>query len=80
MKQFEITFFQLWKETFKSEGAFQMDLKQVENLQLDPRSNEFGTLVTSVYCQFEVFKNEECIEQKVKDYIQNTLREIQPYL
>jgi len=80
MEQFEIAFSQLWKETFRAESAFQMDLKRVENLQLDPRSDGFGSWVTAVFRQFEVLEDEECTEQEVKDYVQNTLREIQPYL
>ena len=80
MEKFEITLSRLWKETFRADSAFQMDLKRVENLQLDPRSDGFGSLVTSVYRQFEVLEDEECTEQEVKDYVQNTLREIQPYL
>jgi hypothetical protein len=80
MEKFEITFSRLWKETFRADSAFQIDLKRVENLQLDPRSDGFGTLVTSVYRQFEVLEDEECTEQEVKDYVRNTLREIQSYL
>lgn len=79
-EQFEIAFSQLWKETFRAESAFQMDLKRVENLQLDPKSDRFGTWVTAVFRQFEVLEDEECTEQELKDYVQNTLREIQPYL
>jgi hypothetical protein len=79
-EQFEIAFSRLWKETFRAESAFQMDLKRVENLQLDPRSDGFGSLVTAVFRQFEVLEDEECTEQELKDYVQNTLREIQPYL
>jgi hypothetical protein len=80
MEQFEIAFSQLWKETMKVYDTFEMDLKRVENLQLDPRSDGFGSLVTYVYRQFEVLEDEECTEQEVKDYVRNTLREIQPYL
>ena len=80
MEKFEITFSRLWKETFRADSAFQMDLKRVENLQLDPRSDGFGSWVTSVYRQFEVLEDEECTEQEVKDYVQNTLQKIQPYL
>jgi hypothetical protein len=56
------------------------DLKRVENLQLDPRSDGFGSFITAVFRQFEVLEDEECTEQEVKDYVRNTLREIQPYL
>ena len=80
MENFEITFSQLWKKTFREERALQMDFKRVENLQLDPRSDGFGSWVTSVYRQFEVLEDEECTEQEVKDYVQNTLQKIQPYL
>ena len=57
MEKFEITFSQLWNETIRADEAFQMDLKRVENLQLDPRSDGFGTLVTSVFRQFEVLED-----------------------
>lgn len=79
-EDFEIAFSRLWKETFRAEGAFQMDLKRVENLQLDPRSDGFGSFMTCIFRQFEVLEDEECTEQEVKDYVRNTLREIQPYL
>jgi hypothetical protein len=79
-EEFKIAFSGLWWEMMEENEAFQMDLKQVENLQLDPRSDGFGSLVTSVFRQFEVLEDEECTEQEVKDYVRNTLREIQPYL
>ena len=77
---FEIAFSRLWKETFRADRAFQMDLKRVKNLKLDPRSEGFGSFITAVFRQFEVLEDEECTEQEVKDYVRNTLREIQPYL
>ena len=80
MEEFEIAFSQLWRETFKADKAFQMDLKRVENLQLDPRSDRFGSFMTAVFRQFEVLEDEECTEQEVKDYVRDTLQEIQPYL
>lgn len=76
MEKFEITFSQLWQETLGTDDSLQMDLKRVENLQLDPRSDGFCSLVTCVYRQFEVLRDEECTEQEVKDYVQNILREI----
>jgi hypothetical protein len=57
-----------------------MDLKLVENLQLDPRSDRFGSFMTSVFRQFKILKDEWCTEQEVKDYVQDILQEIQPYL
>ena len=80
MEEFEIAFTRLWRETFKANKAFQMDLKRVENLQLDPRSDRFGSFMTSVFRQFEVLEDEECTEQEVKDYVRDILQEIQPYL
>ena len=64
----------------EEDEALQMDLKRVENLQLDPKSDGFGSFITAVFRQFEVLEDEECTEQEIKYYIQNTLREIQPYL
>ena len=80
IEQFEIAFSQLWWKTMEQDEALQMDLKRVENLQLDPKSDGFGSFITSVFRQFEVLEDEECTEQEVKDYVRNTLREIQPYL
>ena len=80
MEEFQIAFSKLWWETMKEEKALQIDLKRVENLQLDPRSDGFGSWVTAVFRQFEVLEDEECTKQEVKDYVQNTLRKIQPYL
>ena len=51
-----------------------MDLKRVENLQLDPRLDGFGSMVTGIFRQFEVLKNEECTKPEVKNYVQNTLK------
>jgi len=36
-----------------------MDLKQVKNFELDPRSDAFGSFVTFVFRQFEVLKDED---------------------
>ena len=80
MEEFEIAFSQLWWKSMKEDKAFQMDLKRVENLQLDPRSDRFGSFITSVFRQFEVLEDEECTEQEVKDYVRDILQEIQPYL
>lgn len=80
MENFEITFSRLWYETLRANRAFQMDLKRVENLQFDPRSDGFGSWITAVFRQFEFLEDEECTEQEVKDYVRNTLREIQLYL
>ena len=80
MEEFETAFSQLWWKTMEEDEALQMDLKRVENLQLDPKSDGFGSFITAVFRQFEVLEDEECTEQEVKDYVQNTLREIQPYL
>lgn len=39
IEQFKYAFSRLWRETFEANKAFQMDLKRVKNLQLDPRSD-----------------------------------------
>ena len=80
MEQFEIAFSQLWWETMKVYDAFEIDLKGLKNFQLDPKSDGFGSFVTSVFRQFEVLEDEECTEQEVKDYVRDILQEIQPYL
>jgi hypothetical protein len=79
-EKFETAFSQLWWETMEVSNAFQIDLKGIENLQLNPRSDGFGSLMTSSYRQFEVLEDEEFTEQEIKDYVRKTLREIQPYL
>jgi hypothetical protein len=56
------------------------DLELVKNFEYDPKSDGFGSFMTCIFRQFEVLKDEECTEQEVKDYVRNTLREIQPYL
>lgn len=80
MEEFEIAFSQLWWKKMKLYDAFEIDLKGLKNFKLDPKSDEFGSLVTSVYRQFEVLEDEECTEQEVKDIVRDVLREIQPYL
>lgn len=57
-EDFEIAFSRLWKETFRADTIFQIDLKRVENLQLDPRSDGFGRFITAVFRQFEVLNDE----------------------
>ena len=79
-EHFEIAFSRLWKETMKVYDTFEIDLKKLKNFELDPKSDRFGSFITAVFRQFEVLEDEECTEQEVKDYVQNTLREIQPYL
>ena len=79
-EHFEIAFSRLWWESMKEDKALQVDLKGLKNFELDPKSDGFGSFVTSVFRQFEVLENEECTEQDVKDYVRDTLEEIQPYL
>jgi len=80
MEQFEIAFSRLWRDSMKKDKALQIDLKGLKNFELDSKSDGFGSWVTAVFRQFEVLEDEECTEQELKDYVQNTLREIQPYL
>jgi len=60
--------------------AFEIDLKGLKNFKLDPKSDGFGSLVTSVFRKFEVLEDDECTEQEVKDYVRDILQKIQPYL
>lgn len=46
----------------EEDEALQMDLKRVENLQLDPKSDGFGSFITAVFRQFEGLEDEECTE------------------
>jgi hypothetical protein len=71
---------QLWRDSMKKDKALQIDLKGLKNFELDSKSDGFGSFITAVFRQFEVLEDEECTEQELKDYVQNTLREIQPYL
>ena len=80
MEEFETAFSRLWKETMKVYDAFEIDLKELKNFELDSNSDGFGSLVTAIFRQFEVLEDEECTEQEVKDYVRNILQEIQPYL
>ena len=80
IEQFEIAFSRLWRETFKANHAFERDLERIENLQLGPRSDRFCSFITAIFRQFEVLEDEECTEQEIKDYVRNTLGEIQIYL
>jgi hypothetical protein len=54
-EHFEIAFSRLWWESMKEDGAFRRDLKGLKNFQLDPKSDRFGSFVTSVFRQFEVY-------------------------
>lgn len=79
-EQFEIAFSQLWWDSMKEDKALQIDLKGLKNFELDPKSDGFGSFITAVFREFEVLEDEECTEQEVKDYVRDTLQEIQPYL
>jgi hypothetical protein len=79
-EHFKITFSRLWRDSMKKDKALQIDLKGLKNFELDSKSDGFGSFITAVFRQFEVLEDEECTEQELKDYVQNTLREIQPYL
>jgi len=78
-KEFERAFSRFWNDTFDAEMAFQIDVKGVENLQLDPKSNGFGSLITFVFRQFEVLEEDDCTDQEVKDIVRKILLEIQTY-
>ena len=65
MEQFEIAFSQLWWETMKVYDAFEIDLKGFKNFKLVPKSDGFGSLVTSVFRKFEVLENEDCTIERV---------------
>jgi len=80
IEQFELAFSRLWLDTATADRLFQMGLKRVENLQLDPRSDGFGTFVTCVYRQFEVLEDENCTEQELEAIVRDALREMPPYL
>jgi hypothetical protein len=80
MEEFEIAFSRLWWENIKAHNALKRDLKRVRNFQHNPRADGFCHFVTAVFREFEVLEDEECTEQEVKDYVRDTLREIQPYL
>ena len=79
-EDFEIAFSQLWWKSMKVYDTFEIDLKKLKNFELDPKSDRFGSFITAVFRQFEVLEDEECTEQEVKDYVRDTLREIQSYL
>ena len=80
IEQFEDAFSQLWSETMKVYNRFKIDLKELKNFELDSKSDNFGIFITAVFRQFEILEDEECTEQEIKAYVENTLREIQPYL
>ena len=79
MEQFEIAFSKLWWEAMKLCDEFEINLQEFKNFDFepDPKSDGFGSLVTSVFRQFEVLEDEECTEQEVKDYVRDILQEIQ---
>jgi hypothetical protein len=82
MEQFEIAFSKLWWETMKLYHEFEINVQEFKNFDFepDPKSDGFGNLMSAIFRQFEVLEDEECTEQEVKDYVQNMLQKIQPYL
>ena len=80
LEEFDIAFSRLWWEKMKIHDRFKKDLKRIENLELDPRSERFCSPITAVFRKFEELEDEECTQQEVKDYVRDTLEEIQPYL
>ena len=79
-EQFEINFSKLWWKSMNENKGVERDLELVKNFKYDPKSDGFGSFMTCIFRQFEVLEDEECTEQEVKDYVRNTLQEIQPYL
>ena len=79
-EDFEIAFSQLWRKSITEDKALEIDLKGLQNFEFDPQSHKFGSLVTSIFRQFEVLEDEECTEQELKEYVQTTLPEIRTYL
>ena len=73
-EDFEITFLQLLWKSMKEDKALQINLKELKNFELDPKSDGFSSLVTSVFRQFEILENEECTEQEVKNYVRGILQ------
>ena len=57
MEQFETAFAQLCWETVRVCDTFEIDLKELENFEPDPKSYRFGSLVTAVFRQFEVLED-----------------------
>lgn len=79
-EEFEIAFSRLWWETMEVYDTFSLDLKEIKNFEPDLKSDKFGSWVTAIFRQFEVLEDEECTEQEVKDYVRETLRNVQPSL
>lgn len=42
-------------------------------------ADEFGHFVTFVYRQFEILKDEDCTEERLKAIVRDVLRQIAPY-
>ena len=80
MEEFKIGFSLLWWESMEEDATFTKDPKRVKNFHLNPKSYGFCSLGTLIFRQFEVLEDKKCTEQELKDYVQNTLRNIQPYL
>ena len=63
--------------------AFKVDIKQIENLKIDPildKFFDFTTLMAAIYRKFEALDDELCTEDEIKTYVQEILSDIQPYL
>lgn len=80
MEEFEIAFSKLWWKSMKENKGVERDLELVKNFEYDPKSEGFGSFMTCIFRQFEILEDEECTQQEVKEYVQNTLREIRTYL
>jgi len=78
--EFETAFSLLYRKTSQEVAILIIELKQIDKFQPSTRSYRFASIIGSISRQFEEVEDEECTEQEVKDYVQNTLREIQLYL
>ena len=78
--QFELAFSKIWFEIIDLCDNFETDLEELKHFVPDYKSNGFSRFITAVFRQFEVLEDGDCAEEEVKDYVQKTLREIQPYL
>lgn len=76
LEQFEIPFSLLWCKTMKEYEIFEIDLKRIENFQLSPESDKFGSYITCVFRKFEELEDKYCTQQEVKDYVRYILRQI----
>lgn len=72
-EEFESNYSALWSSTIKESEAFATNLKIVKNFHPNLESSDYCSWITAIYRKIEIYEDEGCTEQELKNYIQYSL-------